>query len=161
MKNEIEWRYRLKPQNLRSLSREIDIKLCQNYTKTYLCKILYKIRNIKQIIFNKYATNLKTTISQRSLRNSGVFLLLFVFNNFLILIDIIDKIIYTSGPFHQHPNQRQCSIIVTCLRLYHVTHKLHCHWRECWSRETDVYLTYIRFGIILTQFYVNFSRQEH
>ena len=26
---------------------------------------------------------------------------------------------------------------------------------------TDVYLTYIRFGIILTQFYVNFSRQEH
>ena len=28
-------------------------------------------------------------------------------------------------------------------------------------RDTDVYLAYIRFGIILTQFYVNFSRQEH
>ena len=34
-----------------------------------------------------------------------------------------------------------------------------------WSRDTDVYLTcvyiYIRFDIILTQLYVNFSRQEH
>ena len=47
------------------LSREIDIKLCQNYTKTYKYKILYKIRSIKQIIFNKYATNLKTTIYPR------------------------------------------------------------------------------------------------
>ena len=26
---------------------------------------------------------------------------------------------------------------------------------------TTLYLTYIRFGIILTQFYINFSRQEH
>ena len=43
------------------LSRETGIKLCQNYTKTYICKILYLIRSIKQIIFNKYATNLKTT----------------------------------------------------------------------------------------------------
>ena len=29
------------------LSREIDIKLCQSYTKTYICKILYKICSIK------------------------------------------------------------------------------------------------------------------
>ena len=29
------------------LSREIDIKRCQNYTKTYIYKILYKIRSIK------------------------------------------------------------------------------------------------------------------
>ena len=35
----------------------------------------------------------------------------------------------------------------------------YCH--VSWSRDTDVYLTYILFGIILTQFYVNFSRQEH
>ena len=41
------------------LSREIDIKLCQNYTKTYIHEILYKIRTVKQIIFSKYATNLK------------------------------------------------------------------------------------------------------
>ena len=49
------------------LSREIDIKLCQNYTKSYIYQISYKIRSIKQTIFNKYATNLKTTISYRSL----------------------------------------------------------------------------------------------
>ena len=62
------------------LSREIDIKLCQNYTKTYMYQILYKIRSIKQIIFNKYATNLKMTISNRSLRISDLLLFL----NFLI-----------------------------------------------------------------------------
>ena len=33
--------------------------------------------------------------------------------------------------------------------------------KEFWSRVTNIYLTYIRFGMILTQFYVNFSRQEH
>ena len=55
----------------------------------------------------------------------------------------------------------QCSIIVTCLRLYHVTSILHCHWREFWSRDTDVYFTYIRLGIIFTQFYINFLRQKH
>ena len=38
------------------LSWEIDIKLCQSYTKIKSCII-------KQIIFNNYATNLKTTIS--------------------------------------------------------------------------------------------------
>ena len=31
------------------LSREIDIKLRQNYTKTYIDKILYKSCSIKQI----------------------------------------------------------------------------------------------------------------
>ena len=45
--------------------------------------------------------------------------------------------------------------------MYHVTKILHCHWREFWSRDTDVYLTYICFGIIFTHFYVNFSRQKH
>ena len=54
-----------------------------------------------------------------------------------------------------------CSIIVTFLCLYHVTNILYCHWREFWSRDMDVNLTYIRFGIIFTQFYVNFLRLEH
>ena len=54
----------------------------------------------------------------------------------------------------------QYSIIVMCLRLYHVTNILHCLWREFWSRNTDVHLTYIHFDIMLTQFYVNFSRQN-
>ena len=34
-----------------------------------------------------------------------------------------------------------------CLRLYNMTNILH------WSSDTDVHLTYIRFGLILTQFY--------
>ena len=123
----------------------------------YICKILYASCSIKQTIFNKYATNLKTTISRRSLRNSGLLLLLFEFNNFPFLIDIIDKIIYMFGSCHQNFNQWQCSIIVMFLRLCHVTSILHCHWRDFWSRKTDVYV-YIRFGIILTQFCVNFSR---
>ena len=116
------------------LSREINIKLFQNYTKTYICKILYKSCSIKQIIFNKYATNLKTTISQSSLRNLGLLLLLFEFNHFSFVIDIIDHIISTYGSCHQNSNQWQCSIIVTCLRLYHVISILHCHWRKFWSR---------------------------
>ena len=133
------------------LSREIYIKLYQN---------VY-ILSFKQIILSKYATNMKKTISQRSLRNSSLLLSLFEFNNFSFLIDIMDNIIYASGTCHQNSNQWQCIIIVTCLRLYHVTSILHCHLREFWSRDTDVYLTYIRFGIILTQFNVIFSRQRH
>ena len=35
------------------LSREIDIKLVQIYTKIYIYVILYKICSIKQIIFHK------------------------------------------------------------------------------------------------------------
>jgi len=97
------------------LSREI-VTMCQNYTKhTYVCKILYKIRSIKQIIFSKYGTNLKTTISQRSLRNSSLILLLLELNNFSFLIDLINNIIYASGTGHRNTNQWQCSIIVTCL----------------------------------------------
>ena len=44
------------------LSREIDIKLCQNYTMKDICQILKKSCSIKQIIFNNYATNLKTSV---------------------------------------------------------------------------------------------------
>ena len=98
-------------------------------------------------MFSKYATNLKTTIFQRSLKNSGLLLLLFEPNiYFLFLIDIIDIIRPYHGirPYHvtrsQHSNKWQYSIIVRCLRLY---------------------LIVISFGIILTQFYINFSRQEH
>ena len=94
--------------------------------------ILYKIRSIKLIIFNKNETNLKTTISQRDLRNSSLLLLLFEFNNFSLLIDIIDNI-YAPETCHQNSNQWQCSIIVTCLRPYHVTSILHDHWREILS----------------------------
>ena len=143
------------------LSRKIDIKRCQNYTKTCICKIC----SIKQIIINKYATNSKMTISKRSLRNSGLGLLLFEFNHFSFFRHIINNIIYTYHVIitptngmacHQNSNQWQCSINVTSLRLYHVTSILHCHWREFGSRDTDVYLPCIRFGIILTDFFCQF-----
>ena len=143
------------------LSQEIDIKLWQNYTETYKCKILYKIFNIKQIfIFYKYATNLKTMTSQRSLRNSGVLLSLFEFNNFSFIIGIIDNIIYAPGSCHQNSNRWQCSIITMCLRRHQVTSILHCHWREFWSR-IRMYIEHIYVVIILTQFYIHFLRQEH
>ena len=90
------------------LSREIDIKLFQNYTKSYIYQISYKIRTIKQTIFNKYATNLKY----------------------------------------------RCHVI-------HVTSILLCYWRKFWWRNTRLYKLSIVFGIVLTKFYINFSRQEH
>jgi len=127
------------------------LKLDQNL---YICKILYKIYSIKQIIFNKYATNLKTTISQRSLRNSRSLL----FFNLIIFYfqDIIDNIIYASRTCHRNSNQWLCNIIVTCLRLYHFTSILHCHWWEFWSRDTEVCLTYkfwYDFDTVLCQFF--------
>jgi len=74
------------------------VNLSKLYQNVSICKILYK-----NIIFNKYATYLKTTISQKSLRNSIVLLVLIDFNNFFyILIDKMDNIIYSSGPCHQH-----------------------------------------------------------
>ena len=157
---------RLKPENLRSLLRHIkvisDVPVSRNLYKNcvkIIPKRIYVRFCIKFVLLNRSystntrnATNLKTTISHRSLRNSGLLLLLFEFNNFSFLINIIDNIIYTSGSCHQNPNQWQFSIIVICLCLYHVTSILHCYWREFWSRDTEVYLRYIRFDIILTQF---------
>ena len=36
------------------LSREIDIKLCQNYTKTDICQILYKSCSIQNLRFSGF-----------------------------------------------------------------------------------------------------------
>ena len=49
-------------------------KTVSNLYKIGICQILYKNSRIKQIIFSKYATNLKTTISQRSLSYLGLLL---------------------------------------------------------------------------------------
>ena len=102
--------YSLKPKHFRSwlrpmrvlsfvpVSRNWYMKLCQIHTKIYIyitfCK---KNSRFKRIIFSKYTINLKTTISQRSLRNLNLLLLLFEFNKFLFLIDLIDNIINTKG----------------------------------------------------------------
>ena len=49
------------------LSQEIDLQLCEIYTKININTILYKSSRFKKIKFSKYATNLKTMISQRKL----------------------------------------------------------------------------------------------
>ena len=66
---------------------------------------MYKNSMFKQIIFSKYTTNLKTSISQRSLRNLGLLLSLFEFNNFSFLIGIIDNVINTSVSCDQNSHQ--------------------------------------------------------
>ena len=45
--------------------------------------------------------------------------------------------------------------------VYQVTTIPQCYWRKLLWRHTRLYRLYIRFGIILTQFCINFSRQEH
>jgi len=76
--------------------------------------------SIKQIIFNKYTTNLKTTISHRSLRISGFLPFKFLNFYFAFLIDIIDNIItYSSYNLYyiaRNLSQWQCSIVVTWYR---------------------------------------------
>ena len=106
---------------------------------------------MKQIIFNNYATNLKTILSHRSLRISGLLTLYFLF---CILVDTIDNII-TYSPYSPYYVTRTSAngstvLYIICTLLYHVTSMLHCHWREFWSRDTNVYFTYIRFVIILS-----------
>ena len=81
------------------LSREIDIKLWQIYSKTYKYKILYNNRRFKHLIFSKYAINLKAMIFQKSQTNLGLFLLLFESNNFSFLINIIDITLWIR-PYH-------------------------------------------------------------
>ena len=55
---------------------------------------LYKSCSIKQIIFSKYGTNLKTTMSHRRLRISGLLILYFLFAFSIKIIDIIITSVY-------------------------------------------------------------------
>ena len=70
------------------LSREVNIKMCQIYTKIHIYTILYRNSRFKQIIFSKSATNLKTKISQRNPILTKVFsnyysiILIFIFNRY-------------------------------------------------------------------------------
>jgi len=50
------------------------------------------------------------------------------------------NIIITSILHDQNSHQWQCSIIVMCLCLYHMTSILHCHRWELWSHDTSVYI---------------------
>ena len=49
------------------LSPKTDIELCQMNTKIHIHTLLYRNSRLKQIVFSKYATSLKTKISQRNL----------------------------------------------------------------------------------------------
>ena len=85
MKGGIALRSWLRPITVLSdvtVSRNLYKTVSKFYQNLYTCKIWYKLLIFKQIIFSKYATNLKTAISPRSLKNSGLLLLLFEFNNF-------------------------------------------------------------------------------
>ena len=105
-------------------------KTISNFYENLKYKTLNKNSRFKRIIFSKYTTNMKTTITQRSLRNLGLLLILFEFNSFSFLIDIIDNIINTSVSCDQNYFQWQCSIFITWLPLYYVTSIMHCHWWE-------------------------------
>ena len=85
------------------LFREIDIKLCQIYTKIFIYKILNENSRFKQIIFSKYTTNLKTAISQRSLRNLDLPLSLFKFDILKWIISIKNKNLLNSNNNRSKP----------------------------------------------------------
>ena len=95
------------------LFRKIDKKTVLIYTIVGVYQTLYKIRRFKKIIFSKSATNLKITISQRSLSNLGLLLFLFEFNNFSFLIDIIDNMIIMSVSYYQ-----SCGHVIQTYLLY-------------------------------------------
>ena len=87
------------------LTREINIKLFQNYTKAYI----YIRFCIRFVVLNRpYSTNTqaiwKNVISEEpeKLKFADYYLNLIFF---LFLIDIIDNIIYASGTCHQNSNQ--------------------------------------------------------
>ena len=120
--------YRLTPENFRSWLRYIWcfcleklIKYCVNIIPKQI-QIRLCVRFV--VLKRSYSANTQPIWKQRYPRGAKVTyvcLLLFEFNNFSFLIGIIDNIMYASGTCHQNSNQWQCSIIVTCLRLYHET----------------------------------------
>ena len=57
------------------LSRDIDIKLCENYTKTGICQILYKSCNIKQIIFKNDGNQSENNDISQKTETSGLLIL--------------------------------------------------------------------------------------
>ena len=123
------------------------------YQNVYIYQILYKSCSIKQP---------SSTIMQ-PIENDYIpqepeylrFAPVIIFNfNLAFLIYIIDNIITYS-----------------LYRSYYVTRTSTNGSAVYWSRDTHndtalwrntrLYRLYIRFGIILTQFYINFSRQKH
>jgi len=138
------------------LSWEVDKKNCVKF----IWKFIYIKFCIKIVGLNSsYSGNIqpiwKQRYLQRNLKNLGLLFLLFEFNNFSFLIDIIDNIINTFVSCDRNCQQWQCSITITCLRLYHVISILHCHWWE-WEWKWEI-LNFIR---IFTFNYCTFSKLQ-
>ena len=126
--------YRLKPENLRFWTihkRHLyDVRVSRNryksktvsklYQNVYISDFVYELYSIKQTIFNNYATNLKTTISHRSLRISDLLQLLFFNFYFAFLIGTIDDIITYSLyiPYYVTRTSANSSLV----SLWHVSH---------------------------------------
>jgi len=134
MKGGIGWNLRISDFErylyLMFLSREIDIKLCQNYTKTGISQILYKSYSIKQIKFNNYATNLKTTCWKSqvcSIYNYLIFILHFIIT------------FYPYSPYYVTSTSANGSAVYWShdYCLFYVTKILHCHWLKLLWRNTD------------------------
>ena len=129
MKGGIGWNLRL--ELIETYNSSIWFLVTRNWYKTVsklyqnlFTKILYKIiRNIKQITFNKNATNLKTTISQRSLRNSSLLLLLFEL--YIILIDIY-LIILSIRPEHVTSTPTNGSALLLWRASVYITWPIYC-----------------------------------
>ena len=73
---------------------------------------------------------------------------------------ILLRIVCTVG-YYVTKTSANSSVIYWSRDTPHVTTIPQCYWRKLLWRLTRLYRLYIRFGIILTQFYINFSRQEH
>ena len=93
----------------------------KNYTEMYIYILRFCLRFIK--LYRSYLTNAQAIWKQR-----------YKWIYKLIFIDIIDNIIYASRTCHQNSNQWQSSIIVMCLRLYHVTS---INWQFLETRTSD------------------------
>ena len=159
------------------LSQKIEIKRCQNYTKAYIYEILYKIRSIKQTILKKYSTNMKMTISHRILRISDLLLLKFFIFYFALYRDIIANIIMYSlySPYYVTRTFTNVSAVSLSRVSVCITWPVYCTaiggiLRLLWDIVIFRLVAYLLNMIclilwilykILTQFYTNFSRQEH
>ena len=109
---------------------------CYGFCKIIKMTMLSKVTSGNLYQIQKISENYDIPEEPEKLRFASFIIWL---HNILFIIDIIDNIFDTSVSLDQNFNQWQYSIIVT------------------WYRH----FTFTSFGIILTKFYINFSRQEH
>ena len=96
-----------------------DVSVQRNWYET-VSKLYQKVNvycarfRIRFVDLNRsYSTNTQTTIFQRSLKNSGLLLLLFEFNNFSFLIDIIENISNTSESRDQNSHYNGSAVALS------------------------------------------------